>query len=227
MSTSPQAVVHTSSHSQYTTPEPLYPSDGSGPGSSTTSIESPKGARSSSTSSSLASSSKHSNHTGTIVGGVIGGLAVLLLATVATILLRRRMRARHTAPSAEFMGLARGTLTPGPGSGLVRTAGTMTPSGDRLLSLAPQRSLDDDDDDRPPAFTPGAYADPVLEKVQVAAAMREQYKPHDSYYGGAQVHYKEETSEMGHEGESAQVGTEEGGYELSGDEKAGYYTWAM
>ncbi|KAL1947704.1 hypothetical protein VTO73DRAFT_13428 [Trametes versicolor] len=231
MFTSSKAAFDISSTQSYGASTLQYPTNGSGPGSSTTGVETFTGAQSSATST-LAFPSKHSNHTGAIVGGVIGSLAFLLLATVATILLRRRMRARHTAPSAEFMGLARGT-TPGPGGlGIVRTTGTMTPSGDRLLSLARQKSPgdddddDDDDDDRPPAFTPGAYADPVLEKVQVAAAMREQFKPRDSYYGGTQTDDREGTSDMGHEGESTQVGTEED-YGSGGDEKSGYYTWAM
>ncbi|EIW60513.1 uncharacterized protein TRAVEDRAFT_70875 [Trametes versicolor FP-101664 SS1] len=192
--------------------------------SSTSNIQTSASARSNSAASgaALPSSSTHSTHTGAIVGGIIGGLAFLLLAVVATILLRRRMRARRTAPSAEFMSLARGT-TPGLSPGAVRMKGTMTPSGDRLLSLARQRSLGDDVD-RPPAFTPGAYADPVLEKVQVATAMREQYRPRDSY-AAAQAGW-EGTSEMGNEGESTQVGTEEG-YGSGGDEKSGYYTWAI
>ncbi|KAL1947702.1 hypothetical protein VTO73DRAFT_13426 [Trametes versicolor] len=161
---------------------------------------------------------KHHDHTGAIVGGVIGGLAFLLLTTVATILLYRRMRARRTAPSAEFIDFARGT-TPGPGP--VRMEGTTTPSGDRLLPLARQGSLDDTDD-CPPAFTPGVYGDPVLEKVQAAAAMREQYQRRESY-PAAQADYKEplEHSELGHEDESMEVGTEEG-YGFGGDEKAGY-----
>ncbi|EIW60515.1 uncharacterized protein TRAVEDRAFT_70876 [Trametes versicolor FP-101664 SS1] len=108
----------------------------------------------------VASSNKHSNHTGAIVGGVIGGLAFLLLVALATILIYRRMRARRTAPSAEFTEIMRGT-TPGPmpAPGTMRTEGTTTPSGDRLLGLG------DDDDERPPAFVLGEYGDPVLEKV--------------------------------------------------------------
>ncbi|EIW60516.1 uncharacterized protein TRAVEDRAFT_70877 [Trametes versicolor FP-101664 SS1] len=193
--------------------------------SSTSSVETSAGVWSSSgvaSGTAPPSSSKHSNHTGAIVGGVIGGLAFLLFATVATSLLCRRMRARRTAPSAEFMDLARGT-TPGPGP--VRMEGTTTPSGDHLLPLARQGSLGDEDD-RPPAFTPGVYGDPVLEKVHAAAALREQYQRRDSY-AAAQADYKEPLgdSEVGHEDESTEVGTEEG-YGLGWDEKAGY-AWAM
>lgn len=165
------------------------------------------------------SSNKHSDHIGAIVGGAIGGLAFLLLATVATILLYRRMRARRTAPSAEFMGIARG-MTPGPApaSDAMRAEGTMTPSGDRLLGL------DDQSEVHPPAFSPGAYGDLVLEKVQAAAAMREQYQRRDSYVA-AQAVYMNEGQSVGHEDESTDVGTEEG-YGHDGDEKAGY-AWAM
>ncbi|KAL1947703.1 hypothetical protein VTO73DRAFT_13427 [Trametes versicolor] len=164
------------------------------------------------------SSDKHSSHTGAIIGGVIGGLAFLLLATAAAILLYRRMRARRTAPSAEFMDIMRGT-TPGPvpASGAMRAEGTATPSGDHLLGL------EDDGDERPPAFIPGTYGDPVLEKVQAAAAMRQEYQRRGSY-AAAQADYKEglRDSEVGHDDESTDVGTEEDyGYEKAG------YTWAM
>ncbi|KAL1947705.1 hypothetical protein VTO73DRAFT_13429 [Trametes versicolor] len=129
------------------------------------------------------------------------------------------MRARRTAPSAEFMDIVRGT-TPGPvpASGAMRAEGTTTPSGDRLLGL------EDGDDERSPAFISGAYGDPVFEKVQAAAAMREQYQRHDSH-AAAQVEYEGEKSDVGHEDESTEAGTEEG-YGFDGDEKAGY-TWAI
>ncbi|KAL1947701.1 hypothetical protein VTO73DRAFT_13425 [Trametes versicolor] len=165
------------------------------------------------------SSNKHSDHTGAIVGGVIGGLAFLLLVTAAAILLYRRMRARRTASSAEFMYIARGTTPgPAPASDAMRAAGTTTPSGDRLLGLEDQSQV------HPPAFTPGAYGDLVLEKVQAAAAMREQYQRRDSYVA-AQAVYMNEGQSVGHEDESTDVGTEEG-YGHDGDEKAGY-TWAL
>lgn len=159
--------------------------------------------------SAVTSRSKHSDHTGAIVGGVIGGFALFLLIAIGTILLRRRLRARRTAPSAEFMDIARGA-TPGrtPTPGFVRVEGTTTPSGDRFLPLARQGSLaDDGDDDRPPMFTPGAYTDPVFEKVRVAAAMREEYE------GRSSLAHEEESVEEGHG--------------ANGDEKVGQYTWAM
>ena len=49
------------------------------------------------------------------------------------------------------------------------------------VPLARQVSLEDDE--RPPAFTPGNYRDPVYEKVQESAEMRERYD-HDSDDGG-------------------------------------------
>ncbi|OJT08945.1 hypothetical protein TRAPUB_155 [Trametes pubescens] len=194
-----------------------------GPTGSGSTTSGPQTSASGQSTAALTSSDKHSNHTGAIVGGVIGGLAFLLLAIVAATLLYRRMRARRTAPSAEFMDLARSETTPGPNP--VRMEGTTTPSGDRLLPLARQDSLGDDDD-RPPGFAPGAYADPVLEKVQAAAALREQYERRDSY-AAAQADHKEGLghSEVGHDDERTEVGTEEG-YGLDGNEKAGY-TWAM
>ncbi|OJT08944.1 hypothetical protein TRAPUB_154 [Trametes pubescens] len=168
----------------------------------------------------VSSSNKHSDHTGAIVGGVIGGLAFLLLAIVAATLLYRRMRARRTAPSAEFMSIARGT-TPGPvpAPGAMRAEGTPTPSGDRLLGL------EDEDEGRPPAFAHGPYGDAVFEKVQVAAALREQYQRRDSYAAAQTGYSREGRSEVGHEDESTDMGTEEG-YGFDADEKT-RYTWAM
>lgn len=48
--------------------------------------------------------------------------------------------------------------------------------GDRV-PLARQSSIESDD--RPPAFTPGSFSDPVYEKVQASAAMREAYEARD------------------------------------------------
>ncbi|KAI0670511.1 hypothetical protein C8Q78DRAFT_1079470 [Trametes maxima] len=118
-------------------------------------------------------------NTGAIVGGVIGGLAFLLLAACAFIIVRRRLRARRTAPSAEFMDLARGT-TP---AGAMRFDGATTPLADYSVPLTRESSLGDADADAdpPPAFTPGSYADPVYEKVLASAALREHYDKRASY----------------------------------------------
>ena len=51
--------------------------------------------------------------------------------------------------------------------------GKATPTNDRLIPLARQSSIEDDE--RPPAFTPGSYSDPIIEKVHASAAMRDQY----------------------------------------------------
>ncbi|KAH9901256.1 hypothetical protein C8Q73DRAFT_677221 [Cubamyces lactineus] len=139
------------------------------------------------------------SHTGAIVGGVIGGLALVLFVAFATILLRRRRRARHTAPSAEFLDIMRqggglgqgGALSPVKQDGRPTTPGLHYYSdeaemigGDGLTNqdwthpLARQSSLESDE--RPPAFTPGAFRDPVLEKARTAAAMREHYLRRES-----------------------------------------------
>ncbi|KAH9854097.1 hypothetical protein C2E23DRAFT_894274 [Lenzites betulinus] len=97
----------------------------------------------------------HPTPLGAIIGGALGGLALLLLLVVAGIALHRRMRRARMAPSAEFVGIARGT-TPMPlplarpsggfGSGSGRglgagAGGSTTPSsGARLVPLARQRS---------------------------------------------------------------------------------------
>ncbi|OSD01646.1 hypothetical protein PYCCODRAFT_1425857 [Trametes coccinea BRFM310] len=124
----------------------------------------------------------NNNHAGAIVGGVIGGLALILIALAAAVLIRRHRRAMRTAPSAEFMDIARrGGLkgSPSPGPATVHLDSSMSPTGDRLIPLARQSSLEDDE--RPPAFTSGSYSDPVFEKVQAAAEMREQYRQRESY----------------------------------------------
>ncbi|KAI0664938.1 hypothetical protein C8Q70DRAFT_940807 [Cubamyces menziesii] len=139
------------------------------------------------------------NSTGSIVGGVIGGLALVLLIAFATILLRRRIRARHTAPSAEFVGVMRhggilgsgNVLSPVKQDGRAATPGnhyhdyaaemidrSASTSEDWTHPLVRQSSFESDE--RPPAFTPGAYRDPVLEKVRTAAAMREHYLRRES-----------------------------------------------
>ncbi|KAI0336394.1 hypothetical protein GY45DRAFT_394492 [Cubamyces sp. BRFM 1775] len=130
--------------------------------------------------------------TGAIVGGVIGGLALVLLVACGVIILRRRIRARHTAPSAEFMAIMRhGGVLGGAGhsgalSPVKRGGGSTTPGhgyysdvagmGERQMLSPVRRQSSLESDERPPAFTPGLYyKDPVLEKVHAAAEMREEY----------------------------------------------------
>lgn len=50
------------------------------------------------------------------------------------------------------------------------------------VPLARQSSIESDD--RPPAFSPGNFKDPVYEKVQASAAMREEYEARDVEGGG-------------------------------------------
>ncbi|KAI0664941.1 hypothetical protein C8Q70DRAFT_1049133 [Cubamyces menziesii] len=176
-----------------------FPSDTSEPpGMSTTADPSSSSSRHTSTAGSHTSGK---NDTGAIVGGVIAGL-ILLLTIYAAILLRRRKRARRTAPSAEFMDIVRhGRLGFGAGgsgalSPVKRDDGALTPSSDYysvavgstggldlasehpLHPLARQSTLESDE--LPPAFTPGSYKDPVLENVHAAAEMREYYLRRES-----------------------------------------------
>ena len=71
---------------------------------------------------------------------------------------------RSTTPGLYYYGDA---------PGLTGVAAGESTSEHRVDALARHSSLASDE--RPPAFTPGAYRDPVLEKVHAAAMMREQY----------------------------------------------------
>ncbi|RPD79940.1 hypothetical protein L226DRAFT_608919 [Lentinus tigrinus ALCF2SS1-7] len=130
--------------------------------------------------SSPSSSSSGSSHTGAIVGGVIGGVVFLLLAVAAFLFYRRRTARNARAPSAEFMHMARGDSS-SPILSAKHAEGVLTPpstshGGDRI-PLARQSSIESDD--LPPAFTPGSFKDPVYEKVQASAALREEYEARD------------------------------------------------
>ncbi|KAI1792229.1 hypothetical protein LXA43DRAFT_1060778 [Ganoderma leucocontextum] len=112
-----------------------------------------------------------STNTGAIAGGVIGGVALLaLLAASAFILIRHRRKSRPP-PSAEFMHLARGASE----LGFATMDGKTSPTLHRLIPLARQSSLEDEPEERPLEFVPEGYRDPVLEKAQESAAMREKY----------------------------------------------------
>ncbi|EJF61581.1 hypothetical protein DICSQDRAFT_169997 [Dichomitus squalens LYAD-421 SS1] len=108
-------------------------------------------------------------NSGAIAGGVVGAFIFLCLVAVGALCIIRRRRKSRQPPSAEFMHIARGQSE----LGFVPTDGKTTPSLARLIPLARQSSLEDDE--RPPAFTPGSYGDPVLEKVQASAELREKY----------------------------------------------------
>ncbi|TBU32358.1 hypothetical protein BD311DRAFT_775429 [Dichomitus squalens] len=116
--------------------------------------------------------SKSSNNTGAIAGGVIGGLLFIAFLVALAFFIRRRRRRARIPPSAEFMHMAREGAE-GPELAFVSfdPDGRATPA--RLIPLARQSSIEDDE--RPPAFTPGSYSDPILEKVHASAAMRDQY----------------------------------------------------
>ncbi|KAH9901254.1 hypothetical protein C8Q73DRAFT_236370 [Cubamyces lactineus] len=169
-----------------------------------------------------------SNSTGAIVGGVLGGIALLLVFVIAIGLLRRRMRARRTAPSAEFMDIMRnGRLGVGLGAGgsggalspVKRDGGSTTPGleyysdavgltggiglGNERLMFPLVRRSSLDSDEPPPAFTPGSYKDPVLEKAHAAAEMREHYFRRESLAtmaGAEALGVDGRESESGHDG---------------------------
>ncbi|KAJ8453467.1 hypothetical protein ONZ51_g13581 [Trametes cubensis] len=180
---------------------------------------------------------------GAVAGGVIGGLVLLLIAACAIILLRRRARARRTAPSAEFIDIMRnggletrfgaessggalspikhdhGSTTPGLDyySDAVGSTGGLDSTSERLTSpLARQSSLESNEP--PPAFSPGSYKDPVLEKVHTAAEMREYYLRRESL---ASMAGAEPLGLDGHESEGGH------GHEHTMDSEKATYAWAM
>ncbi|KAI0747991.1 hypothetical protein C8Q80DRAFT_1120584 [Daedaleopsis nitida] len=131
----------------------------------------------STTQSPTSSSSSSSPNVGAIVGGVIGGVALLALAAAAFLFLRRHKK-RHAAPSAEFMHMARGASPTFSAKHVEASA--MSMNGDHM-PLARHSSIEEEDP--PPAFSPGSFKDPVFEKVSASAAMREQYEARDAEGG--------------------------------------------
>ena len=123
-----------------------------------------------STSSSLHIESS-STSTGAIAGGVVGGLALLALIAVGAFLFIRHRRKSRPPPSAEFMHLARGPSE----LGFATMDGKKSPTLHRLMPgpLARRGSLEDEE--QAPPMSPVGYRDPVLEKAQESAAMREKY----------------------------------------------------
>ncbi|TBU65980.1 hypothetical protein BD310DRAFT_837388 [Dichomitus squalens] len=118
------------------------------------------------------SASQSSPNAGAIAGGVIGGLLLIALLGALVFFIRRRRRMARIPPSAEFMYMTRGGAGgPEPAFVSFDPDGSATPA--KLAPLARQSSIEDDE--RPPAFTPGSYSDPILEKVHASAAMRDQY----------------------------------------------------
>ncbi len=109
--------------------------------------------------------------TGAIAGGVVGGLALLALLATGMFLLVRRHRKSRPPPSAEFMHLTRGQSE----LGFATMDGKESPTLHRLMPgpLAPRGSMEDEE--QHPPLSPAFYRDPVLEKAQESAAMREKY----------------------------------------------------
>lgn len=107
---------------------------------------------------------------------MIGALVLLALILTGIHLRRRTLQRKRTAPSAEFMHHP----------ALLAQRRNSTPA---LLMRSPSPYADGDtDEEKPPPFTPGAYADPVFEKVQAAAAAhQEMFDPYRGY-GGSEGH---------------------------------------
>ncbi|KAM5539014.1 hypothetical protein V8D89_007237 [Ganoderma adspersum] len=117
---------------------------------------------------------KSSNPIGAVVGGVVGGLVLTALVATITFYVIRRRRKLSVPPSAEFLHMAYD------GSGkptFVTRDGDETANRDRFIPLVRQGSFEDDE--QPPDFTLGGYTDPVLEKVQASAALRDRYGRRD------------------------------------------------
>ncbi|KAI8998764.1 hypothetical protein BD414DRAFT_533586 [Trametes punicea] len=145
---------------------------------------------------------------GEIVGSVLGVVALALGTLSALILVRRRMRARRTAPSAEFMDIARGRGGRAVGGDDVRIVdararrdvapfrmtaaahfdGATTPSsGDKLVPLVRENSasVEDADESGPPATIPSgaptsAGSLSLLENAWQVAEERGQYPRSES-----------------------------------------------
>ncbi|KAL7283288.1 hypothetical protein ACG7TL_002717 [Trametes sanguinea] len=161
---------------------------------------------------------KNSKHTGVIAGGILGGLVLLIAALTMLAVLRRRRRASRTAPSSEFMQMARngGTdarLRGGTTPTFARLNGATTPAGDQPLPYSHQDgSVESGSDDPPPPFTEGwfyGYTDPVLDKVREAADMREQYRRRSESFATAREFKLGDDESKGHESEPDDS-TEEG-----------------
>ena len=128
------------------------------------------------TSSPTSSSSRAtSTDPGTIAGGILGGLALLAVLASGALLFIRHRRKSHPPPSAEFMHLARGPSE----LAFATVDGKKSPTLHRLITgpLGARRgSLSLEDEENIPPLSPTQFCrDPVLEKAQESAAMREKY----------------------------------------------------
>ncbi|OSD01645.1 hypothetical protein PYCCODRAFT_501225 [Trametes coccinea BRFM310] len=135
---------------------------------------------------------RHRNNPGAIAGGVVGGVILLVLLLAGLLLLWRWIRARRTAPSAEFMHVVhRGGFSGFGGEGstpfmrAMRLDESTTPSETtgRLSPLPYHRSLEGHEPMSP--FMPGTsrYCDRDSEEAHsVTEVVHEQYhRPHASY----------------------------------------------
>ena len=125
------------------------------------------------------SASRRSSKTGAIVGGVVGGLAFIILAGLLLLfrkrLMRRirRLRSARVAPSSEFLDpSSRFYRDKSPNHFLAHRHG---PPMSALSETSHQSVVTPVDNDLPPPFTPGAFRDPIIEKINTAAAQRDSY----------------------------------------------------
>ncbi|KIP09240.1 hypothetical protein PHLGIDRAFT_338039 [Phlebiopsis gigantea 11061_1 CR5-6] len=125
---------------------------------------------------------------GAIAGGVIGGIVLALLITFIFFSWRsimkyiHHLRNRRVAPSSEFLDptsrfyadrpahAAAISASPSPFLVHRRSPSTLTMGG--ILRQHPDAQIDDD---QPPPFAPGAFRDPVIEKVSAAAMQQALY----------------------------------------------------
>ncbi|CDO70770.1 hypothetical protein BN946_scf184798.g85 [Trametes cinnabarina] len=156
------------------------------------------------------------NNADAIAGGLLGGLVFLIIVLTALVILRGRLRARRTAPSAQFMHIARrgdaGAGAPSKGGGTPewfhadRLNGAATPVHDQLLSHAHlTESAESSSEGHPPP--PGrddryyVYpTDPVLQKAREAAGTWELYRRRSESFATAHELSLHEDESEGHTG---------------------------